>query len=73
MKILIGFIGIMVIAVIGWLIAEIKYKTIHFTRSEADIDEEKELEEERAKNGFKEMTIEDIKRTNSTKGFNAVG
>lgn len=72
MKILIGFIAILVIAIVGWLIAELKYKTIHFTRSEADIDEEKELEEMRAANNFKEMNIADIMRNNSTKGFNAV-
>lgn len=73
MTILIGFIGIIVIALIGWAIAELKYKTITFTHSEEEAEEAELLESERRAEGFKEMNINDIMRKNSTKGFNAVG
>jgi hypothetical protein len=73
MNALIGFIALIVVAVIGWAIAEFKYKVFTFTRSEIDVEEEYELEEHRRANGFKELTISDIKRMNSTNGYNAVG
>ena len=73
MNALIGFIALIVVALVGWAIAEFKYKAFTFTRSEKDIEEEKELEEHQRTNGFKEMNIRDIMRNNSTKGYDAVG
>lgn len=73
MNALIGFIALIVVAIIGWAIAEFKYKAFTFTRSEKDIEEEKELEELHRADGFKEMNIRDIMRKNSTNGYNAVG
>jgi ABC-type siderophore export system fused ATPase/permease subunit len=73
MNALIGFIALIVVAVIGWAIAEFKYKTFTFTRSAKDIEEEEELEEQKRAEGFKEMNIHDIMRKNSTNGYNAVG
>ena len=73
MTALVGFIALIVVALIGWAIAEFKYKAFTFTRSEKDIEEEKELEEHQRANDFKEMNIRDIMRNNSTKGYNAVG
>ena len=73
MNALIGFIALIVIALVGWAIAEFKNKTFTFTRSEIDMEEEKELEELHRKDGFKEMNIRDIMRKNSTNGYNAVG
>ena len=73
MKALIGFIALVVVALVGWAIAEFKYKAFTFTRSEKDIEEEKELEEMKRADGFKEMNIRDIMRKNSTNGYNAVG
>ena len=73
MNALTGFIALIVVALIGWAIAEFKYKAFTFTRSKKDIEEEKELEEHQRANGFKEMNIRDIMRNNSTKGYNAVG
>lgn len=72
MNALFGFVALIVVAIIGWAIAEFKYKTFTFTRSEKDIEEE-ELEEQRRADGFKEMNIRDIMRKNSTNGYNAVG
>ena len=73
MNALFGFVALIVVAIIGWAIAEFKYKTFTFTRFEKDIEEEEELEEQRRADGFKEMNIRDIMRKNSTNGYNAVG
>lgn len=73
MNALFGFVALIVVAIIGWAIAEFKYKTFTFTRSEKDIEEEEELEEQHRADGFKEMNIRDIMRKNSTNGYNAVG
>lgn len=73
MNALIGLIALVVVALVGWAIAVFKYKAFTFTRSEKDIEEEKELEELKRADGFKEMNIRDIMRKNSTNGYNAVG
>ncbi len=73
MNALVGFIALIVVALVGWAIAEMKYKAFTFTRSEKDVEEEKELEEIHRADGFKEMNIRDIMRKNSTNGYNAVG
>ena len=73
MNALIGLLALVVVARVGWAIAEFKYKAFTFTRSEKDIEEEKELEEMKRADGFKEMNIRDIMRKNSTNGYNAVG
>ena len=66
MNALIGLIALVVVALVGWAIAEFKYKAFTFTRSEKDIEEEKELEEMKRADGFKEMNIRDIMHKNST-------
>ena len=73
MNALIGLIALVVVALVGWAIAEFKYKAFTFTRSEKDIEEEKELEEMKRADGFKEMNLRDIMHKNSTNGYNAVG
>lgn len=73
MNALIGLIVLFAVAIIGWAIAEMKYKTFTFTRSEKDVEEEELLENEHRAQEFKEMNICDIMRNNSTNGYNAVG
>ena len=73
MNAVVGLFALIVVAVVGWAIAEFKYKAFTFTRSEKDIEEEEELEEQKRAEGFKEMNIRDIMRKNSTNGYNAVG
>ena len=73
MEALLGLIALIAVALVGWAIAEFKYKAFTFTRSAKDIEEEEELEEQRRADGFKEMNIRDIMRKNSTNGYNAVG
>lgn len=70
LEILITFI---VIALVGWGICELKYKSLpfhHTSEEQAGWDEFKEHAE---MNDGKEMNIRDIVRTNSTKGYDAVG
>ena len=73
MNAVVGLFALIVVALVGWAIAEFKYKAFTFTRSAKDIEEEEELEEQRRADGFKEMNIRDIMRKNSTNGYNAVG
>lgn len=73
MNALIGLIVLFAVAIIGWAIAEMKYKTFTFTRSEKDVEEEELLENEHRAQEFKETNIRDIMRNNSTNGYNAVG
>lgn len=73
MNALIGLIVLFAVAIIGWAIPEMKYKTFTFTRSEKDVEEEELLENEHRAQEFKEMNIRDIMRNNSTNGYNAVG
>ncbi|MDD6167550.1 hypothetical protein ACTQ43_02495 [Segatella copri] len=73
MNAVVGLFALIVVALVGWAIAEFKYKAFTFTRSEKDIEEEEELEEQKRAEGFKEMNIRDIMRKNSTNGYNAVG
>lgn len=73
MNALIGLIVLFAVAIIGWAIAEMKYKTFTFTRSEKDVEEEELLENEHRAQELKEMNIRDIMRNNSTNGYNAVG
>lgn len=73
MNALIGLIVLFAVAIIGWAIAEMKYKTFTFTRSEKDVEEEELLENEHRAQEFKEKNIRDIMRNNSTNGYNAVG
>ena len=73
MNAVVGLFALIVVALVGWAIAEFKYKAFTFTRPEKDIEEEEELEEQKRAEGFKEMNIRDIMRKNSTNGYNAVG
>ena len=73
MNAVVGLFALIVVALVGWAIAEFKYKAFTFTRSEKDIEEEEELEEQKRAEGFKEMNIRDIMRKTSTNGYNAVG
>ncbi|MBQ7150091.1 MAG: hypothetical protein IJS06_03925 [Prevotella sp.] len=66
------FVALAVIALIGWGVAELKYKSIHFTHSEAEKEEAELLEKEKAENNFHEMNLKDLLEHNSTKGYKSV-
>ena len=66
------FIALIVIALMGWGIAELKAKAIHFEHSEAEKEEAKLLYEEQKEHGFREQNLDDLLEHNSTKGYDAV-
>ncbi|MBO1362808.1 hypothetical protein JHU38_03270 [Prevotella sp. A2931] len=69
---LIGFILFVAVALVGWAIAELKNKTIHFKHSEAEAEGEKEMEEHFMQNGAHEQNLQDLLKHNCTKGYSAV-
>lgn len=70
MSIQIAFILFIVIALVGWGIAELKGK-MTFTHSEIEKEEAEEIEAHRKATG--EMNLDDLLKNNSTKGYDAVG
>ena len=66
------FIALIIIALAGWAVAELKAKTIHFEHSEAEKEEAKLLYEEQKEHGFREQNLDDLLEHNSTKGYDAV-
>jgi hypothetical protein len=71
MEITSAILAVVVLALVGWGIAELKAK-MTFTRSEEDLAEVKLLEDEKAENNFKEMTIYESQKKNSIKGYQSV-
>ena len=66
------FAALIIIAFAGWVVAELKAKTIHFEHSEAEKEEAKLLYEEQKEHGFREQYLDDLLEHNSTKGYDAV-
>ena len=66
------FAALIIIALVGWAVAELKAKTIHFEHSEAEKEEDKLLYEEQKEYGFREQNLDDLLEHNSTKGYDAV-
>lgn len=66
------FIALIVVALIGWGIAELKSRTVTFEHSEAEKEEAELIHKEQEERGFKEQDLKDLLAHNSTKGYNAV-
>nr|MBP7472537.1 hypothetical protein [Prevotella sp.] len=71
MSIQLAFVLFIVIALVGWGIAELKGK-MTFTHSDIEKEEAEEIEANRKALGD-EMNLKDLLKHNSTKGYNAVG
>ncbi len=69
---IIGFAVFFIVALIGWAIAELKGKTCNYTNNEQEDAVEQAAAEQLHKNGFTEMTIRDVVKNISTKGFSAI-
>ncbi|EHO74567.1 hypothetical protein HMPREF9140_00221 [Prevotella micans F0438] len=69
---IIGFIALIVIALIGWGVAEMKNRTITFVHSEDEAEGEKEMQEAYEENGSKELSLHDLLERNYTKGYKSV-
>ena len=62
------FVALIVVALLGWGIAELKNRSITFEHSE----EAELLYNEQKEHGFKEQNLKDLLAHNSTKGYDAI-
>ena len=72
MNAIIGIVALVILALVGWAIAEGKNKTMTYSNNE---EEEAVLEKGRQQveaNGFSELNIKDVIRTIATTGYSAV-
>lgn len=68
------FFGIFVllsVALVGWLLAEVKGKNCQYEANEEELEAERQTNARLLDGGWKEMTIKDVIKTISTKGFSA--
>lgn len=72
MNALIGFILLLVVALIGWGIAALKYNVLPYTKNEDEVEKDKADKAKLAKEGYDEMNIKDVMRIISTDGYQAV-
>ena len=56
-------------ALVGWAIAELKGKACEYEQNEEEQAVNKQLAEQLHKNGFTELSIKDVIKSISTKGF----
>ena len=59
-----GLIALMAVSFIGWALAECKYKTFGYEKTD--------LKEQLKVNGYKELSIRDILKDGSFSGFAAI-
>ena len=72
MTTIIAIVAFVIVALVGWFIAEAKGKYVTYQNNE---QEEAVLEQNRQaleKNGFNELNIKDVMRTIATTGYSAV-
>lgn len=69
---IIGLAALLVIALIGWAIAEAKSKAITFTHSEEESEGWEEMHEAFEHNGGKELSLRDLLKKNYTGGYKSV-
>ena len=69
---MIGLVALLAIALIAWVIAELKNRSITFTHSEAEAEGEEEMREAYEANGNKELNLKDLLARNSTKGYKSI-
>ena len=66
------FIALIVIALLGWAVAELKSRSITFEHSEEEREEAELLYNEQKEREFKEQDLKDLLAHNSTKGYDAI-
>lgn len=69
--IILGIIILLSIALIGWMLAEVKAKFCQYESTDDEVDAEQETNARLLKDGGKELSIKDVIKTISTKGFSA--
>ena len=72
MNILIAIVAFVIVALVGWFIAEAKGKFVNYVNNEQEqavLDQNRRSLEQ---NGFNELNIKDVIRTIATTGYSAV-
>ena len=69
---MIGLIALLVIALIGWVVAELKDKCITFTHSKEEEEGEEEMREAYEAHGGRELNLKDLLAHNSTNGYKSI-
>ena len=63
---------ISIIALIGWVIAELKDKCVTFEHSEEEAEGEEEMKEAYEAHGGRELNLKDLLAHNSTNGYKSI-
>ncbi|MBR6715073.1 MAG: hypothetical protein IKI83_01310 [Prevotella sp.] len=72
MKIVIlGLFVLLSVALIGWMLAELKAKFCQYEPTDDEVESELQTNARLLKDGWKELSIKDVIKTISTKGFSA--
>lgn len=66
---LLVFLGFIVVALVGWGLCELKGKDCVYEPTEVEKKQESEFDEAE---GYREKSLHDILKDNSTKGYSAV-
>ena len=66
---IIALVAFFVIALIGWGLAELKSKGCLYEQNEEEAAVDEQLARQLHENGFNELTIKDVIKNISTKGF----
>ena len=69
--VILGIFILLSIALIGWMLAEVKAKFCQYESTDDEVEAEKETNARLLKCGWKEMSIKDFIKLISTKGFSA--
>ena len=69
---IIGLFVLLVIALIGWAVAETKNKVIKFEHSKAEEEGYEEMQEAFEHDGGKELSLKDLLKRNYTKGYQSI-
>lgn len=67
-----ALLAFILVALLGWIIAEGKYKIITFTHSPEEAEGYEEMQEAYEKNGCRELTLRDLLKKSCTTGFQAI-
>lgn len=69
---MVGLAVLLIIAVVGWVIAEAKSKAITFQHSEDENEGWEEMHEAFVEHGGKELTLRDLLKKNCTTGYKSI-
>lgn len=67
-----GFIALVAVSLIGWALAECKYKVFTYEKTEEETAVENRLKAQLHTDGYDELSIRDILKDGSYRGFEAI-